>query len=199
MNSKEYLGDLIGGSLFKTESRIVAESLLENLSDNEWKSMIIEKNILQKKSGKTAIRYARTIRLRIEGLGKKFLSELIVADERSYIQLLMMALLIQSPIVADFIRLALAEARRTYMPNLAADAWIEFYNERVRVCDALGTLSDSSIKKMGNNVIKALVDCGYLSDSRTKKLQSVYLMPDVRDWLVRLDREDLINVMDCIA
>nr|UVX22925.1 putative inner membrane protein [Proteus terrae subsp. cibarius] len=30
MNIKEYLGDLIGGSLLITESRIIAESLLKN-------------------------------------------------------------------------------------------------------------------------------------------------------------------------
>ncbi|EPB4250503.1 BrxA family protein [Yersinia enterocolitica] len=70
MNIKEYIGDLVGGSLFLTESRIIAESLLKDLSDDKWKSLIIENNILQKKSGQTAIRYARTIRCRIEGLGK---------------------------------------------------------------------------------------------------------------------------------
>ena len=53
------------------------------------------------------------------------------------------------------------------------------------------------VKKMGNNAIKALVDSGYLSDSRTKKIQPVYLMPEVKDWLVRLGREDLIDVMEC--
>ncbi|CNI62975.1 DUF1819 family protein [Yersinia enterocolitica] len=197
MNIKEYIGDLVGGSLFLTESRIIAESLLKDLSDDKWKSLIIENNILQKKSGQTAIRYARTIRCRIEGLGEKFITELLTANERAYIQMLMMSLLIHSPVIADFMRLTLAEARRIYKPALTADAWSEFYDSRMRAYAELGGFSDSTIKKMGNNAIKALVDSAYLSDSRTKKIQPVYLMPEVKDWLVRLGREDLIDVMEC--
>jgi len=125
------------------------------------------------------------------------MTDLLAASERAYIQMLMMSLLIHSPVVADFMRHTLAEARRTYKPALTADAWSEFYDTRVRAYAELGGFSDSTIKKMGNNAIKALVDSGYLSDSRTKKIQPVYLMPEVKDWLVRLGREDLIEVMEC--
>ncbi|MDO7860631.1 DUF1819 family protein [Morganella morganii] len=197
MKIKEYIGDLVGGGLFLAESRIIAESLLKNLPDNKWKSQIIENNILQKKSGQTAIRYARTIRCRIEGQGERFITELLTASERAYIQMLMMSLLIHSPVLSDFMRLTLAEARRTYKPALPADAWSEFYDSKMRVYAELGDFSDSTIRKMGNNAIKALVDSGYLSDSRTKKIQPVYLMPEVKDWLVRLGRKDLIDVMEC--
>ncbi|MDP5147509.1 DUF1819 family protein [Shewanella sp. ULN5] len=197
MNIREYVGDLIGGSLFITESRIIAESLLKKLPEDEWKSQIVEQNVLQKKSGQTAIRYARTIRWRIEGLGDEFMTDLLAASERAYVQMLMMSLLIHSPVVADFMRLSLAEARRTYKPSLTADAWSEFYDTRVRAYAELGDYSDSTIKKMGNNAVKALVNCGYLGDSRKKKIQPVYLMPEVQDWLVRLGREDLIDVMEC--
>ncbi|MGB0215588.1 MAG: DUF1819 family protein [Alteromonas oceani] len=197
MNNKEYLGDLIGGSLLLTESRIIAQSLLEKPSDDEWKHQIIEQNILQKKSGNTAIRYARTIRWRIEGLGDEFMAELLKASESCYIQMLMMAFLINSPIVVNFMRQTLAEDRRTYKPNLSPDAWLEFYESQKRAIPALGTFSDSSVKKMGNNAIKALVDSGYLSDSRNKKIQAVYVLPEIKDWLVRLGREDLIDVMEC--
>ncbi|OOF02298.1 DUF1819 family protein [Salinivibrio sp. MA607] len=197
MNIKEYLGDLIGGSLLITESRIIAESLLKKLPEDEWKSLIVEQNVLQKKSGQTAIRYARTIRWRIEGMGEAFMSELLAASERAYVQMLMVSLLIHSPIVVDFMRLTLAEARRTYKPALTADAWSEFYATRMSAYAELGNFSDTTVKKMGNNAIKALVDSGYLSDSRTKKIQPVYLMPEVKGWLVHLGREDLIDVMEC--
>lgn len=180
-----------------TESRVIAESLLKKLPEDEWKSLIVEQNVLQKRSGQTAIRYARTIRRRIEGLGDEFMADLLAASERTYIQMLVMSLLIHSPVVADFMQLTLVEARRTYKPFLTADAWSDFYDMRVRAYAELGNFSESTIKKMGNNVIKALVDSDYLSDSRTKKIQPVYLMPEVKDWLVRLRREDLINVMEC--
>lgn len=197
MSAKEYLGDLIGGSLLITESRIIAESLLKNLPDDEWKSLVIGENILQKKSGQTAIRYARTVRWRIEGLGSDFIAELLTTNERAYVQMLMMALIIHSPIVADFMKLTLADARRIYKPNLDSNAWSEFYDTRSKVFSELENFSESTIKKMGNNAIKALADSGYLSDSKKKKIQPVYLVPEVKSWLVRLGRPDLIQVMEC--
>lgn len=51
MNIREYLGDLIGASLLITESRIIVESLLKKLPEDEWKSLIVEQNVLEKKSG----------------------------------------------------------------------------------------------------------------------------------------------------
>ena len=68
MNVKDYVGDLIGASLLITESRIIADYLLKDLSDDEWKSLVIEQNILQKRSAQTASRYTKTIRHRVEGL-----------------------------------------------------------------------------------------------------------------------------------
>lgn len=59
MNVKEYVGDLIGASLLITESRIIADYLLKDLSDDEWKSLVIEQNILQKRSAQTASRITR--------------------------------------------------------------------------------------------------------------------------------------------
>lgn len=75
------------------------------------------------------------------------MTDLLAASERAYIQMLMMSLLIHSPVVADFMRHTLAEARRTYKPALTADAWSEFYDTRVRAYAELGGFSDSTIKK----------------------------------------------------
>lgn len=197
MNVKSYVGDLIGASLLITESRIIAKYLLEKPTDGEWYSLVVEQNILQKKSSQTAVRYTRTIRHRFEGLGDDFIQSLVSSSEREYIQLLMVGLMIDSPIVVDFMRLSLAEARRVYKPTLASDAWTEFYNTQTRVHPEIGKFFESTVKKMGNNTIKALVDSGYLSDSRKRHIQPVYLLPEVKKWLIRLGKEDLIEVMEC--
>lgn len=197
MNVKDYVGDLIGASLLITESRIIADYLLKDLSDDEWKSLVIEQNILQKRSAQTASRYTKTIRHRVGGLGDDFIASLLESTERAYIQLLMAALLIDSPIVADFMRLSLAEARRTYKPTLASDAWTEFYDTQIRVYPELNKFFESTINKMGNNAIKSLVDSGYLSTSRKRQIQPVYLLPEVKECLISINREDLIDVMEC--
>lgn len=194
---RDYLGDLIGGSLLIAETRIIAESLLKQLPEEEWRALVIDQNILQKKSVKTSSRYVSVIRTRIEGLGQDFMSALVNSSDRAYIQLLLVAVMINSPIVEDFMRLSLAEAKRTYKPNLPTTAWQDFYETQSLKYPDLNNYSESTIKKLGTNVIKILVLSGYLSDARKREIYPVYLMPEVKEWLVRLNREDLIEVMEC--
>jgi len=194
---RDYVGDLIGGSLLIAETRIIAESLLKQLPEDEWRNLVIDQNILQKKSVKTSSRYVRVIRTRIEGLGQDFMSALVTSTDRAYIQLLLVAVMINSPIVEDFMRLSLAEAKRTYKPNLPSTAWQDFYEIQSLKYPDLNNYSESTIKKLGTNVIKILVLSGYLSDARKREMYPVYLMPEVKEWLLRLDRADLIEVMEC--
>lgn len=194
---RDYVGDLIGGSLLIAETRIIAESLLKQLPEDEWRNLVIDQNILQKKSVKTSSRYVHVIRTRIEGLGQDFMSALVTSTDRAYIQLLLVAVMINSPIVEDFMRLSLAEAKRTYKPNLPSTAWQDFYEIQSLKYPDLNNYSESTIKKLGTNVIKILVLSGYLSDARKREIYPVYLMPEVKEWLLRLDRADLIEVMEC--
>ncbi|WP_256932997.1 BrxA family protein [Psychrobacter sp. BF1] len=84
---------MIGGSLLLTKTRVIAEALLKKLPEDELKALIVEHNILQKKSDKTSSRYASAIRKRIEGLGDEFMQWLWSATDIAYIQLLLIAVI----------------------------------------------------------------------------------------------------------
>lgn len=197
MNVKEYLGDLIGGSLMMAESRTVAVLILEHLTEDEWKQKIVSENMLQKKSGQTAVRYVKTIRSRLEPLGDDFISTLLNADNKTYTQLLMLAFLLHSPVVADFMHHSLQETHRLFKPELATTAWEDFFSDRVRSRPELSQFSESSMKKMGSNAIKAFVDMGYIRSARKRELQAVYLMPETKEWLMKLHKTDLAALMEC--
>ena len=172
MNVKKYLGDLNGGGLLITESRTVAAIQLKKLSEKEWKQLIVDENILQKKSAQTALRFANVIRKRLEAMDETFTQLLLDASERAYIQLLMAAFLVQSPVIVDFMRETLAEARRTYKSDISNDAWLNFIDDRKQMIPELASYSESTLKRMGSNVIKALVDTGYLKSTRQRQIQA---------------------------
>ena len=197
MNVKSYLGDLNGGGLLITESRIIAEIQLKKLSVDEWKKLVVDENVLQKKSAQTALRFANVIRKRLEVMGEPFSQLLLDVSERAYIQLLMAAFMIQSPVIVDFMQECLAEARRTYKPDIANDAWISFIDDRIKVIPELASYSESTLKRMGSHVIKALVDAGYLKSTRQRQIQAVYLLPEVKDLLNSINKQELIDVMEC--
>ena len=194
---KAYIGDLNGGSLLVAETRVIAEATVKGLSEQDWRKLIIEDNVLQKRSAKTASRYAGVVRKRLQPIGDQYIQELLVLSEGAFIQALMVIYLVQSPMVADFMRESLGEARRTYKPTLSADAWAEFFESRVRALPELGNFSPSTVKKMGNNVIKALVECGYLASSRKRIIQPVYLHPEIKEMINSIGREKLIATMEC--
>lgn len=53
------------------------------------------------------------------------------------------------------------------------------------------------MKKMGSNAIKAFVDMGYIRSARKRELQAVYLMPETKAWLMKLNKTDLAVLMEC--
>lgn len=197
MTIKEYVGDINGGSLMLKDSLILAKYLLQDPDTEQWKQFIVEDNVLQRKSSQTALRAASTVKRRLSPLGHDFLKDILSLTERSYVQLLMAALLVQSPIMADFMGTVLAEARRIYKPSLEQNSWQNFIDDRRRAWPELDVYSDETYKKIGKNVIRSLAEAGYLDSSRNKQIQAVYVEPEVKNWLDKLNRADLIEVMEC--
>ena len=117
-DAKAYLGDLIGGGLLLTESRAVARTLISHRSEKEWKYLFEVENILQKPSRHSSIRYARTIRRRLDPLGIEFIQALLEATEAEYVQMLLLAAMLHSPVLIDFMKLVVAEHKRLYKLTL---------------------------------------------------------------------------------
>ncbi len=195
--AKHYIRDLTGGSLLIAESKVVAKTLLSGMAEADWNRLFTDDNILQKKSKHTAIRYARSVKKRLEPLGKDFIEAVIQAPDSQYNQLLLLALMIHTPVLPDFMQHVVAETKRVYKPNLASDAWDVFLHDRSRALPGLYNLSDSTLQKSGNNVIRALVEAGYLDNNKNRRLQPVYLLPETKFWLQTLKREDLEPIMEC--
>ena len=195
--AKHYVRDLTGGSLLLAESRLVAESLLQTLTEPEWNRLFTDENILKKNSPHTAIRYARSVRRRLEPLGAQFIEAVIHASESGYKQLLMLSLIMHTPVLPDFMQYVVAETKRIYRPNLEPDAWETFILDRSRTLPGLNDLSESTLKKSGTSVIRALVEADYLDNNKNRRLQPVYLLPETRAWLKNLNRLDLETIMEC--
>ena len=61
-----YRADITAGSLKVVESRIIADLLLQGVSQKQWKDAILTQNVLQSRHPATAIRLARLIRSRLD-------------------------------------------------------------------------------------------------------------------------------------
>ncbi|PMM07171.1 hypothetical protein BCT62_18315 [Vibrio splendidus] len=193
---KKYLGDLIGGSLMITEAQLIAELLLSDPSKERWDDAIVDQNILQKRSPASAKRNAATIKKRIANLGNKFLSTLVNANHEEAAQLMMAATLINSPLLADFMRTVVMDAKRMYRENIDMKDWEYFWEDKCRIYPDFADMSESSTYKIAQVAFKVMTDGGFLESTKTKVLTNIYITPDVRQLLVDMDRDDIIQAME---
>ena len=59
-----YNAEVVAGALMLSESRQIARRLLDSVTDSELKRLLVEDNILQKRSPSTALRQAALIKNR---------------------------------------------------------------------------------------------------------------------------------------
>ncbi len=195
-NDKAWIGDLLGGPLMSRESRIIAELMLTAPNEQTRQEQIVGHNILRASSANTAKRYATTIKLRLNTLDKVAWSLIAEGSERERQQLLFVALILHSPVVKDFPAEVVNDLCRQFKEKLPMDSWDEFVANHLRQQPVLTSYSDSSIKKMGNNLIKALAEAGYLDTPRRRNLQSVFLLPETQATLQRLGQQELVSILE---
>lgn len=196
MTAKTYLGDIIGGSIMLRESRLIAQLLLQHPDDEAWERAVVEENLLQKSSVHSAKRMASTVRKRLEAMSDTFWTDLLNAPDDLARQMLMLAVMCQSPVLIDFMATEVADARRMYREAMRSEDWPEFFASRQRVITGLERFSPSSIQKMGSNIFKILADVGYLESARSKRLRAVYLLPEIREWANRLNCSKAYEAME---
>lgn len=196
MNYKEYLGDLIGGGLMIRESQLVAQLLLQKPDKAAWEEAIIQQNILQKRSDASAKRNAATIRTRLSGVNDEYLEKLAFGNTEISTQLMFAATLMNSTMLADFMRTVVLDAKRLFRQSLDSSDWEHFWLQRSRLFPELATMTESSTYKIAQVAMKCVADAGYIESTRSKTLQNVYVQPDVRALLMQLGREDIISAME---
>ena len=181
MNAKTWFGDLMTGNLLVRESLLIAPLLQQKLEPAQWKEEIEVRNLLQKSSVHSARRVALGIRRRLEPMGDEFLQQLIGTDENTCRQLLLLAVMVKSPAICFFMDKVVREARRVYQLQLPTSVWQVFIEEHYIVIEGIEEYSESTLTKIGTNVIRMLVDAGYLDSPKSLKLQTVYLVPEVQN------------------
>ncbi|MGR2954482.1 DUF1819 family protein [Vibrio vulnificus] len=193
---KKYLGDLIGGSLMIKESQLIADLLLTQPSKEQWDDAIVNQNILQKRSPASAKRNAATIKKRIGSLSNEFLSALANANHEAAAQLMMAATLINSPLLADFMRTVVMDAKRMYRESIDSKDWEYFWEDKCRLYPEFAEMSESSTYKIAQVAFKVMTDGGFLESTKSKVLTNIYIEPDIRSLLIEMDNEDIIQAME---
>jgi hypothetical protein len=180
-----YKGNITAGSLKIRESRIIADLLIRNVTDQEWNKLFYDDNILQAKNPATVRRYVQLIRQRLELMNVDLWK--LIRDGSSLVatHAALAAAVKHSRLLGDFMYLVVREYNRMFKPALTLATWNDFLDDCSGRDSRVETWSDLTRKKLNTVVYHILIQAGYLENNRTLKLQNVHVAPEVIQYLER--------------
>ena len=165
------------------ESRIVADLLLQGVSDEAWTEAIVENNALQVGSTIGVIRSSNILRARIEPLGPGLWKMVRDGGKELATQAAYSGAIRHSRLLGDFMDIAMREQRALFRTQLDKRMWSD-YLEGCRGRDPdMPHWSDSTIAKLRSIVFSMLAEAGYLKDTRSLLLQTVFVDEQIAAYL----------------
>lgn len=178
-----YSANITKGSLKLRESRILASLLLSGVKNAKWKEEIEQNNILQARSCSTAKSLAGFLRARLEQFDSPLWLLVRDGDRILATQALLACAVKHSPLLRDFMDLKLRDEYRKFTPTLPANAWSEFLEECHGRDPGVSAWHESTRRRLRSTVFQILAQAGYLSDTYSRELRVVTLLPELTSYL----------------
>lgn len=178
-----YSANITKGSLKLRESRILASLLLSGVKNAKWKEEIEQNNILQARSCSTAKSLAGFLRARLEQFDSPLWLLVRDGDRMLATQALLACAVKHSPLLRDFMDLKLRDEYRKFTPTLPANAWSEFLEECHGRDPGVSAWHESTRRRLRSTVFQILAQAGYLSDTYSRELRVVTLLPELTSYL----------------
>lgn len=190
-----YKGDLTAGALKVAESRIIAGLLLRKVDDEGWKDAIVKRNVLQARSPATATRLTKLVKGRLMTMGPDLWR--LVRDGKGSVatHAVLAAAVKHSPLLGDFLGLAVREQYRLFAEKLTNKLWDEYLDGCQERDPDMPQWNESTRKRLRSSVFQSLAQAGYIENTRSLKLQTVHIAEQVLHYL-KAQGEDY--VLRCI-
>jgi hypothetical protein len=157
------------------ECRIVADLLLQGISDSQWKTTVTEGNVLQLKSAESIRQVSRMLRARLEPMGEGLWEIVRDGSKELATQAALAATIKNSRLLGDFMDITLREQRALFAEKLEYRMWNEFIAGcRGRDPD-MPDWGEATVARLRSSVFSILAEGGYLKDTRSLLMQNVFL------------------------
>lgn len=178
-----YTATITTASLRLRESRIIADLLLQEITNEGWKQAVKEDNILQMSSPESIRRIAGLLRARLEPLGAGLWQMVRDGDHLQATQAVFAGAIKNSRLLGDFMDIAMREQRALFAKKLEYRVW----NEYIAGCRGrdpnMPHWSESTVARLRSAVFSMLAEAGYLKDTRSLLLQNVFVDPQLATYL----------------
>ena len=170
-----YTATITSATLRLRESRIIADLLLQEVSDEAWKEAIMKQNVLQMGSVVSIKRISRLLRARLEPLGEGLWKMVRDGGRTLATQAAFASAIKNSRLLGDFMDITMREQRALFAKNLEYRNW----NEYIAGCRGrdpdMPHWSEATVARLRSAVFSMLAEAGYLQDTRSLHLQNVFV------------------------
>jgi hypothetical protein len=189
-----YQSDLSAGSLLVSESKTLAAMVLQGMGRAEISEKILKENVLQKRSPQYSKKLAGAILDRLDRADTSVL-RLVAGDRQLAAQVLLSLNLIRSQLLLDFFVLGLADEYRLGHDKLENPVWNRFVEGCISRDPSVQAWSAATLETMRKVIFRILVEAGYLENTRTRRLQKVFIRPEVTEYLTANHQKPILKAM----
>lgn len=191
-----YTTTITSASLRVKESRIISDLLIQKVNQAEWKKKIVEQDCLQLGGDESIRKIPRLLKARLEPMGGTLWEMVRDGTMEQATQSCFAAAIKDSRLLGDFLDITLREQLALFAKKLAKRNWMD-YLEGCRGRDPeMPQWSDSTISRLRSAVYSMLAESGYLEDTKSLKLQSVYLDPGLSAYLKDRSERYILRCME---
>ena len=180
MPQDHYSGGLTREQFLFFEIRVVAGLAMQGKSRDDILAEIFAENLFQFPTERMIRSITNTCFKRIDALNSPELVSYL-ADSSAEVakQINLYAIMCENSIAYDFMTEVIGEKYRSQELDFSAKDVNVFFMELAEKVPAVDSWSESTIKKLKQVLVRFLVECEYLENSRSDTLMPVYLYPEL--------------------
>lgn len=180
MCNSEYNGGLTREQFLFFEIRVVANLLCQGYSREEVLKKIKNENLFQFPTERMLTTITKACFRRIDALKSESLIEILAYSSVDMgKQINLYAMMRYNRIVWDFMLNVIGEKFRTQQLDFSSKDLNLFFFDLQEQNESIASWSDSTISKIKQVLKKTLIECGYLDNSKSERLNTVYLYPEL--------------------
>ena len=191
-----YYRATITSSLKVAESRIIADLMLRRCNSHEWQDKVVKKNVLQVGSPETAKRLSTLLRARLRLMQPALWEMVRNGSSTLATQACFAAAVKHSPVLGDFLDLAIREQYRLYRRKLSIQLWDHFIEDCYNRDPGMSKWSESTIIRIRTAIFAILAQAKYIENTRTLKLQRVYVASEVLNYLHQNNEQYVLRCIE---